>query len=148
MFRQVLNFIYVWNRRSGTKGIVNFSLDPIVYKLQKANRESFEFCWMLKLPKRREKSLRFAVCKKTPAQFSKFEKKHLSLFFKIRIHVLLQVTKSQSRRKIWEKHKMQENLCPIFQIWLKTLAEFFPVEKVKKGHWGWKKICPLLKKNV
>jgi len=43
---------------------------------------------------------------------------------------------------------MQENLCPIFQKWLKTLAEFFPIWEGQKAHWGWKKIGPPLEKNV
>jgi hypothetical protein len=147
MFRQVLYFIYVWNRRSGTKGIVNFSLDPIVYKLQKANRESFEFCWMSKLLQRREKSLRFAVCKKTPAQFFKFEKKHLSLFlrsgfmfsWKSRSHrVTKNLRKAQNAGEpMPDFPKMTENTCRIFPSW-----------ESQKGHWGWKKIGPPSKKNV
>ena len=148
MFRQVLNFIYVWNRRSGTKGIVSFSLDPIVYKSQKANHESFEFCWMLKLPKRREKSLRFAVCKKTPAQFFKFEKKHLSLFYlrsgfmfswKSQSHrVTKNLRKAQNAGEPMPNFsKMTENTCRIFYSLRRSMRSM----KLKK-------IGPPLEKNV
>ena len=88
---------------------------------------------MLKLLWKREKSHCDLPCAKRPLlDFSNLRKTLVAILFKIRIHVLLQATKSQSRRKIWEKHKMQENLCPIFQNWLKTLAEFSQLRKSKK----------------
>ena len=128
----MLNFICVRTHRSGTKGIVVFSLDPIVYELQKANRKSLEFCWMLKnCHEDVKKSLRFAVCKKTPARFFKCEKKHLSLFlFKIRIHVFLNVTKPLKNLK--KAAKCRRTYARFFENAWKHLQNFFQFEKVKK----------------
>ena len=133
------------NRRSGTKGIVDFSLDPIVYELQKANRESLEFCWMMKLPWRREKTIAICRVQKDPCPiFQIWEKTLVAIFY------LDPDSCFPERHKVTEKFEkscqMQENLCPIFWECLKTLTEFFPVWENQKVFWGWKKSVRLQRK--
>ena len=82
MFRQVLDF-FVFGFVDPDPKELWFSLDPIIYELQKANRESLEFCWKMKQPWNVEKKpLQFAVCKKTPAWiFQNWEKTLVAIFY-------------------------------------------------------------------
>ena len=119
-------------RRSGTKGIVDFSLDPIVYELQKANRESLEFCWMMKLPWRREKIIAICRVQKDPCPIFQIWEKTLVAIFYLRSRFMFSWT-SQGHWKIWEKlPNAGEPMSDFLRMLENTYRIFFQFKKVKK----------------